>query len=755
MNKCQKNTKVEILELIKKKLGNVKGLSGKKKEDLCEILVKKKKTPKCLDNKKLEIIELIKKKLGNVKGLSGKNKSDLCDILKTRKKKTSEKKTSAKGKAKGGCMENKKDEILQLIKKKFGEVKGLSGKNKEALCEILSKTTAEMKKSAKSSKKGGVVMVKKKPSKSDEKDKKKKPSKSDEKDEKKKPSKSDEKDKKKKPSKSDEKDEKKKPSKSDGKKEEAKEEKEDVIGEECDKACKMATNMQCIISSNKKLMKHQITVIQHVLNNRGLLVYHGTGTGKTLTAITAFQCLIESGQVKGAVIITPISTIKRFLVEAKEYYSATAEGKKLFAKYFPQNEKVKFGETPVSILGQAKFARIKNMKAFIKNKLLVIDEAHLLKTKISPSHGKEAVAVLEASKYAAKVIAMTATPIMNREEEIVNLMDMIYGPNQFTIDGDKVTQDVYKSRILAPYEQGNTDMFDKYFKCKVSINDADDKKLSERFPKVIINEQILIMSKAEYEEYWKAEIGQWEKSSTAIDINKNLSMFYNGIRRKVNEHKGQAGRKIDWIIDHIISTTAKMKGEENRSMIYTTWEKLGINLFVKKLNEKKMNFSLITGKTKGKERQRQIDDYNTGKNPIIILSSAGKQGIDLKGTRNEYITDVSWNQAEIDQIIGRGARNGSHLHLPPDQRYVTVWKLYLDKPEGWKKHPRKHGGYTEHKSIDTYLREMDKKKGELCDAFKEKLIPLCIEKNEDCIREKKRGEQKKELKKKIIEILNE
>ena len=53
------------------------------------------------------------------------------------------------------------------------------------------------------------------------------------------------------------------------------------------------------------------------------------------------------------------------------------------------------------------------------------------------------------------------------------------------------------------------------------------------------------------------------------------------------------------------------------------------------------------------------------------------EGIDLKGVSNIFILDPVWNYSKLQQIIGRGVRYNSHIHLPPKQRHVDIYKLVL------------------------------------------------------------------------------
>ena len=61
---------------------------------------------------------------------------------------------------------------------------------------------------------------------------------------------------------------------------------------------------------------------------------------------------------------------------------------------------------------------------------------------------------------------------------------------------------------------------------------------------------------------------------------------------------------------------------------------------------------------------------------VLLVSSAGAEGISLIGTRNVYIMEPYWNPARIDQVIGRAIRINSHKDLPEEERTVKV-QLYM------------------------------------------------------------------------------
>lgn len=65
---------------------------------------------------------------------------------------------------------------------------------------------------------------------------------------------------------------------------------------------------------------------------------------------------------------------------------------------------------------------------------------------------------------------------------------------------------------------------------------------------------------------------------------------------------------------------------------------------------------------------------------VLLITEAGAESMDLKGTRHIILADPVWTSAMEEQIIGRGQRWHSHIHLPPSEQNVHVWKLLLCRP---------------------------------------------------------------------------
>ena len=69
------------------------------------------------------------------------------------------------------------------------------------------------------------------------------------------------------------------------------------------------------------LKKHQLNVANFLIKERGVIVVHSVGTGKTLTAIATAQCLLNKNVVNKVIVITPTSLQDNFKKQMKMYSS--------------------------------------------------------------------------------------------------------------------------------------------------------------------------------------------------------------------------------------------------------------------------------------------------------------------------------------------------------------------------------------------------------------------------------------------------
>jgi SNF2 family DNA or RNA helicase len=97
--------------------------------------------------------------------------------------------------------------------------------------------------------------------------------------------------------------------------------------------------------------------------------------------------------------------------------------------------------------------------------------------------------------------------------------------------------------------------------------------------------------------------------------------------------------------------------------------------YAEELSSQGVPYGMFTGKVSRKEKKRLIDQFNRGGIKALLVSSAGGEGLDLKGTRQVQVLDPHWNDEKIEQVIGRAIRHGSHTHLPAEEQTVHVQRF--------------------------------------------------------------------------------
>jgi hypothetical protein len=74
---------------------------------------------------------------------------------------------------------------------------------------------------------------------------------------------------------------------------------------------------------------------------------------------------------------------------------------------------------------------------------------------------------------------------------------------------------------------------------------------------------------------------------------------------------------------------------------------------------------------------------------IMMITSSGAEGINLRNTRFVHIVEPYWHMVRVDQVIGRARRICSHQDLPEELRTVKVF-LYMSTLTEEQKTSEKH-----------------------------------------------------------------
>tara|TARA_Y100001980_G_C14554300_1_gene340784 strand:+ start:2174 stop:3772 length:1599 start_codon:yes stop_codon:yes gene_type:complete len=492
-----------------------------------------------------------------------------------------------------------------------------------------------------------------------------------------------------------------------------------------------------MLSRQMELREHQKRCVDFILpeENRGLILYHGLGTGKTFTSISMFEALYERDPDLKAAVVVPAKLIANY---EKEILNAKVKNKKAYS-VFSYDGFTKTTEKGDDDIGEIEETladlTVKQTKKNKKQKkqndeelefihdnpedcVLILDEAHLLRNAAT----KKTDFVTKFANKCYKVIILTGTPFVNYANDIAVLYNMIETQKSKKLETSwgtwkkKYFKTIYTNTGVFPFAKITKSIQLKekevarlilQFQNKISCVNSD----IDNFPRSYFYTKKVEMSKDQYTVYKAMEdevmtkealnvMGRAEESS-----NSALNSFMNKTRSISNvvqtTYDANESPKIRDLTKHVL--------KENRFpvLVYSFFIDTGIVPLRQSMEREELKCEEITGESSKEDVIDIVQKYNSQKVEVLLISGAAGYGLDLKRTASVHICEPNWNKAKIDQVIGRAIRFKSHHSLPPEERYVNVYywlsvipRSMFNKLLGIKPRP----------SADEYLYEMSVKK---------------------------------------------
>ena len=194
-----------------------------------------------------------------------------------------------------------------------------------------------------------------------------------------------------------------------------------------------------------------------------------------------------------------------------------------------------------------------------------------------------------------------------------------------------------------------------------------------------------------------------------------FNAFLNSTRQISNTYNGNTNTpKLKKVVEFISKNPKPV-------IVYSNWIENGIEPLSKMLESSNINHLKFIGGMSDSKKHIVVENYNNGEIDVLLLSSSGGEGLDLKKTRQIHILEPHWNDAKISQVIGRGIRYKSHEDLPVSERKVVVVH-WISTPLG------------EGKGTDEYLYELSDKKLKDMKSFLDTGIKYSIESNKKTLK---------------------
>jgi superfamily II DNA or RNA helicase len=424
------------------------------------------------------------------------------------------------------------------------------------------------------------------------------------------------------------------------------------------------------------LQPHQLRVRERLRESPGLVIAHGLGSGKTLSALA-----IADDVGGDATFIVPASLKSNLDKERRRHL---------------QDENF---IAAIDSLQRTGLQRGDNLPG---GDVLVVDEAHRIR-----EQGEAQSALRRRRRDYRKAALLTATPVFNRPSDIAPLVNIAAGsrilPEGQEFDAQYVREEVVKPSLwgkirgVAPGTRKTlTNRQDLRQRLRQWVDYHANS--TEGFPERV-DEEVLVPLTGKQRQTYDAVMGQapaWVQYKVRSGLPpskseaKQLNAFLSAARQTATSEFGfntgltavEAAQRSGKITAAVNRLQKQIQDDPtHKSVIYSNFLDAGLEPTAAALDQAGIPFARFTGKEKPKDRDAAIKAYNEGRVAALLVSSAGGEGLDLKGTRSIKVLEPHWNDPKLDQVIGRGIRFGSHAHLPEDQRNVVVERYLSRNPD--------------------------------------------------------------------------
>jgi SNF2 family DNA or RNA helicase len=384
----------------------------------------------------------------------------------------------------------------------------------------------------------------------------------------------------------------------------------------------------------------------------------------------------------------------------------------------------------------------------MKNKILIIDEVQNMVSEYGTYYNK-LYDIIHKAPRDLRIVLLSATPIFDKPIEIALTMNLVRIPYEFPTgrEFEKIYVKTIENKRTGKVKKIAQNMTE--FKERIKGYISYFRGAPEyTFPKSIIKYVKCEMSDFQYRSY--ITVLQKEEKKSGLDKKKIYHVFTKGQIRDLpnnffigtriisniaypNKNIGDIGfqsfegneLQMNNLQKYSIKFYKIMKKIEKsfgKIFVYSGFRAYGgIKSFIKvleyhgyknydKFGEGKKRFAIMSGeesreyKDEVKALYNQTINNNGSKLKIILASPALREGWSFTSIQQMHILEPYWNNARLEQIIGRAIRYCSHKNIEEDKRLVKVY-IYMAT------HPY------ESITVDEYIKNMARKKNKLIEGF--------------------------------------
>lgn len=461
---------------------------------------------------------------------------------------------------------------------------------------------------------------------------------------------------------------------------------------------------------------HTARALKKIEKQDGLVVDHSMGSGKTRLYLKAIENYQKKNPKEDALVIAPASLTSNIAKEIKKHG-------------------IKIDQSKLETLSYEKASiDAERLKKKVYG-MVVADEAHKLRNTGTKRHRELSEVIVNAKKR----ILGTGTTAYNHPSDVAPLVNLAAGKSVLP-EGRSAFEAEYVEKLVEqpsflkritghpPKEiqkLKNKKRLEKILREHIDHYDLkDDPEAADKFPtkKETIKEVEMSPEQHSLYRYMEGKL-PWHlrlkvRMNMPLDRKDvaSLQAFSTGIRQVSNSVRSYMPKyekttpKIEAAVNSLVERGNKDKNF--RGLVYSNYLESGLDDYSQELHKRGVPHAIYHGGLTKKKKDELLEQYNSGKLPVLLLSSSGAEGLNTKGTKLVQVMEPHFNKSKIDQVVARAIRYQSHSHLPAKERTVDVEHYHSVLPKSrWKIGPNQH-------SIDQYLHHNSKSKSELGDEMK-------------------------------------
>ena len=464
-----------------------------------------------------------------------------------------------------------------------------------------------------------------------------------------------------------------------------------------------------------QLQEHQKRVQDAVdEDNPRMLIYHGLGSGKSLSAIAAAEAAKQKYNDDYG-IVAPASLRGNFQKEVEKF---TEGSKPEIMSYTGLGLGKKFTNNPQTV---------------------IMDEAHRLR---NPG-GAAAQAAREVAQKAKRLLLLTGSPITNSPSDLANLISLLshqpLSPQEFEkrFVGQKTVHPGLFN-YMAGITPGVQPVIKNEKELRRLLEGRVDYQPSKTPEGVNVNEEKIYVPLTSAQQRIQSSLrtkippGFLWKLDKEFPLSKDelskLNSFLTGLRQnsvspapfradndplKAFDQSGKLREAYRLLRDKLDADP------RHKAIIYSNHIGAGIEPYAAALGKNNIPYGVFHGGVSMKARQQSLKDYNEGRLRALLIGPAGAEGLSTKGTNLIQLLDPHWHESRTQQARGRGLRFDSHDDLPEELKNVHVQR-FISKSED----PSFFGkllGYRRERTGDEILERLSNEKEKFNERFRDLL----------------------------------